>query len=130
MWKFDWFVWIHIVLSEILLTVFSEQLLYNLREIRASINFSKILQKINLPRNLKSNFNRISDGSGVGDKKSLLTSFFPVTSTNVGISHKKVPTFSFNCFATMVQNFKAIPGATLKLLNLNQDHPSKKWFFW
>ena len=24
----------------------------------------------------------------------------------------------------------AIPSASPKLLNLNQDHPSKKWFFW
>ena len=28
------------------------------------------------------------------------TSFFPVTSTNGGVSHKKFLTFSFNLFAT------------------------------
>ena len=29
-----------------------------------------------------------------------------------------------------VYNFKPIPSASLKLLNLNQDHPSKNQFFW
>ena len=57
------------------------------------------------------------------------TSFFPVTSTNVGISPQNFLTFSFNPFATLVQNFKFVPSASLKLLNLNQDHPSKKAIF-
>ena len=57
------------------------------------------------------------------------TSFFPVTSTNVGISPKNFLTFNFNPFATLVQNFKFVPSASLKLLNLNQDHPSKKAIF-
>ena len=30
----------------------------------------------------------------------------------------------------MVKNFKFITSASLKLLNLNQDHPSKKVVFW
>ena len=34
-------------------------------------------------------------------------------------------TFSFNLFATLVQNLKFVPSATRKLLNLNQDHLSK-----
>ena len=29
----------------------------------------------------------------------------------------------------MVENFKSVRSASSKLLNLNQDHPSKKWFF-
>ena len=37
--------------------------------------------------------------------------------------------FYFNPFATLVQNFKFVPSASLKLLNLNQDHPSKKAIF-
>ena len=38
-------------------------------------------------------------------------------------------TFSCNPFATLVQNFKFVPGTSPKSLNLNQDPPSKKWFF-
>ena len=29
-----------------------------------------------------------------------------------------------------MQKFKFVPSASPKLLNLNQDHSSKKWFFW
>ena len=54
------------------------------------------------------------------------TSFFPVTSSNVEFSPPNFLTFSFNPFATLVENFKFVPFAYLKLLNLNQDHPSKK----
>ena len=59
-----------------------------------------------------------------------LTSFSPVTTKNVGLSPQNFLTFSFNPFATLLQSFKVIPSASPKLLNLNQDHPSKKWFFW
>ena len=38
--------------------------------------------------------------------------------------------FSFNTLFTPVWNFKFVPSASHKLLNLNQDHPSKKNFFW
>ena len=62
-------------------------------------------------------------------KKAPHTSFSPVTSTNVGFGTKNFLTFSFNHFATLVQNFKLVPSASLKLLNLNQDHPSKKAIF-
>ena len=44
---------------------------------------------------------------------------FPVTSTNVEISPKQYLTFSFNPFATMVQNLKAILSVNSTLLNLN-----------
>ena len=37
--------------------------------------------------------------------------------------------FSFNPFTTLVQIVKAIPSGSPKLLNLNQDHPSKKVVF-
>ena len=57
------------------------------------------------------------------------TSFFPVTSTNIGIGPYNFLTFSFNPFATLMQNFKFVPIASPKLLNLNQDHPSKKTIF-
>ena len=57
------------------------------------------------------------------------TSFPPVTSTNVGFGSQKFLTFSFNPFATLVQNFKFLPRASPKLLNLNQDHLSKKTIF-
>ena len=65
---------------------------------------------------------RIQDG---GDKNVHPTSFPPVTSTNVGMSPKNLLTFSFNPFATLVLNFKSKPSASLKLLNLNEKHPSK-----
>ena len=66
--------------------------------------------------------NPIQDG-GRGQKEPP-TSFSPVTCTNVGLSPQNVLTFSFNPFATMV-----IPSASPKLLNLNQDHSSKKVVF-
>ena len=56
------------------------------------------------------------------------TSFSPVASTNVGISPKNFLTFSVNPFANLVQNFKAIPSVSFKLLNLNQEDPSKNCF--
>ena len=77
--------------------------------------------------------NRIKDrgwrGGGGGKKVPLPTSFSSVTSTNVGFGPKNFLTFSFNPFATLVQNFKFVPSASPKLLNLNQDHPSKKAIF-
>ena len=45
------------------------------------------------------------------------TSFFHVTSTNIGITPKIFLACSFNPFATLVQNFKATPNANPKLLN-------------
>ena len=54
------------------------------------------------------------------------TNFSPVTSTNVGISPQNFLTFSYNPFATIMLNFKAITSASPELLNFNQDHPSKK----
>ena len=67
-------------------------------------------------------------GGGVGEGPP--TSFSPVTSTNVGFGPKNFLTFSFNPFVTLAKNFKFVPSASPKLLNLNQDHPSKKQFFW
>ena len=66
---------------------------------------------------------------GVGGQKGPPTSFSPVTSTNVGFGPQNFVALSFNSFATLVQNFKFVPGASLKLLNLNQDHSSKKAIF-
>ena len=66
--------------------------------------------------------NPIQDRGG-GWQKGLPTSFSPVTSTNVELSPQNFLTFSFNTFATVVQNLKLVPSASPKLLNLNQDHP-------
>ena len=58
------------------------------------------------------------------------TGFSPVTSRNVGISPQNILTFSFNPFATMLYLVaKAVPSASPKLLNLKEDHPSKKVVF-
>ena len=74
--------------------------------------------------------NPIQDGGGGGGQKAHPpTSYSPATSTNVGFGHQHFLTFSFNPFATLVQNFKFVPSASPKLLNLNQDHPSKKAIF-
>ena len=42
---------------------------------------------------------------------------------------QNVLTFRYNPFTILVQHFKAIPSAGPKLLNLSQDHTSKK-IFW
>ena len=64
-----------------------------------------------------------------GAKKAPFTSFYPVTSTNVEFDSQNFLTFSFDPFATLEQNFKFVPSACPKLLNLNQDHSSKKVIF-
>ena len=61
-----------------------------------------------------------------GPKSPPPISFSPVTSTNVGFGPQNVLTFSFNLFATLVQNFKFVSSASPKLLNFNQNHLSKK----
>ena len=73
-------------------------------------------------------FNPIQDEGGGGKKAPSPTIFSPVTSTNVGFGPQNFLTFSFNPFATLVQSFKFVPTASPKLLNLNQDHPSKTIF--
>ena len=83
------------------------------------------LNTVNL-RKLLNYFNPILDEGG---KKVPPTSFFPRAYTNIGTSLKNFLIFSFNLFPTLVQNFKAIPSASLKLLNLNQEHSSEKLFF-
>ena len=57
-------------------------------------------------------------------KSPLPTSFSPVTSTIVEISSQNL-LFSFDPFAKLVRNFKAITSASSKLWNLN----SKKLIF-
>ena len=57
------------------------------------------------------------------------TSFSPVTSTNVGFGPQNFLTFSFKPFGTLMQSFKFLPSPSPKLLNLNQDHSSKKAIF-
>ena len=75
--------------------------------------------------------NPIQDGEwgvGVGAKRPP-TSFSPATYTNIVISPQNFLTFSFNSFATLLQSFKFVPSISPKLLNLNQNHPSKKAVF-
>ena len=57
------------------------------------------------------------------------TSISPVTSTNIGISPKNFLTFTYNTFVTLAQNLKAISNTSPKVLNFNQDNPSKKVSF-
>ena len=52
--------------------------------------------------------------------------FSPAISRNVGISPQNCVTFSFDPFAILLKDFNAIPSASPKLLNLNQDYPLKK----
>ena len=75
---------------------------------------------------VKRTFNPIQNGERA---KRPPTNFCPVTSTNVRISDWNFLTFSFNPFETLVQNLKAIPSPSPKLLNLNQTHSSKKLVF-
>ena len=67
---------------------------------------------------------RMDGRRGGGGQKDPPVTFFPVISTNVGISPNNFLTFSFNPFNALVLHFKVIPSASLKLLYLNQDHPS------
>ena len=67
---------------------------------------------------------------GGGGARQKDPSFSPVTSTKVGTSPKNCLTFSFNPFVILALNFKSKPSSNPELLNLNQDYPSKKQFFW
>ena len=71
-------------------------------------------------------FNPIQDG-GEG-QKAPPTNFSPVTSTNVEFGPQNFLAFSFNAFATLVQNFKFVPSANPKLLKLNQATPQNSDF--
>ena len=71
----------------------------------------------------------VQDGGAGGGKKAPPTSFSPVTSTNVEIRPQNFLTFSFNPFDRLVLNFNFVSSASPKLLNLNQDLPSKKAVF-
>ena len=71
--------------------------------------------------------NLIQDGRV--KKAPIPTSFFSVASTNVIISLQNFMIFSLNLFAIPVLNFKAVARASLRLLNLNQEYPSKKLVF-
>ena len=64
-----------------------------------------------------------------GGQKGTPTSFTPLTSTTEWFGSQNFLTFCFNPFATLLQNFQFLPSASPKLLNLNQDHPSKKAIF-
>ena len=57
------------------------------------------------------------------------TSFPPVNSTIVRISHQNLLNFSFNFFVTLVWNLEVLSSVSPKSLNLNQNYPSKKVVF-
>ena len=75
-------------------------------------------------------FNPIQDSRRQKAQPSPTTRFCLVTSTNVPISTQNFPSFNFDLFATLLLNFNAIPCVSPTWLNLKQDHPSKKRFFW
>ena len=79
----------------------------------------------------KNAFNIFQDGWGEGLRQKGLTptSFFPVTSLKVEISSQNILIFSSNPSATLLQNFKVIPVISPKLLDLNQNHFSRKLLF-
>ena len=52
-------------------------------------------------------------------EKGLHTSFSPVNSLKVGINPQNFLSYSFNPFVMLLQNLKAIPRTSTKLLNLN-----------
>ena len=80
----------------------------------------------------------------MGRGKKTPNSFSPVTSASVGISFQNFLTFSFNTFAKLVWNFKAIPSASSEqprqdgsgnevesqIIELEPEAPFKKKFFW
>ena len=63
-------------------------------------------------------------GKGIKKSPPCHTTFSSVTSKNVRVSPHFL-FFSFNPFVTLLQNFKATPSVSPKLLNLNQDHSYK-----
>ena len=72
-------------------------------------------------------FNPIQE-EGEGGKKDPLP-VFPCNFYKCKNYPPNLSDLSFNPFATLVSNFKFVPSASPKLLNLNQDHPSKKAVF-
>ena len=107
------FIYLIFIKTNICLNHFSRTTIFTFKSLQLDIvvNFS----------NDKHKFRK-----GRRGQKGSPTSFSPVTSTNVGFGPQNFLTFSFNPFATLVQNFKFVPSASPKLLNLNQAHSSKK----
>ena len=102
-----------------------------LKQLKAPLCWPRLLMSLHLLTNFEiqkddqnePKFNPIQDG---GRQKSHPTCFSFATSTNVGFGPRNFLAFSFNPFTTLVQNVKFLPSASPKLLNLNQDHLSKK----
>ena len=65
-------------------------------------------------------------GGGGGGQKGPPYQFFPCNFYKRRNWPSELSDFSFNPFATLVQNIKFLPSASPKFLNLNQDHPHKK----
>ena len=73
--------------------------------------------------------NPIQDGGGEGLGQKDPLPVFPLQLLQTVISPQNFLTFSCNSFATLLQSFKFVPRISPKLLNLNQNHPSKKAVF-
>ena len=85
---------------------------------------------IEIRENGKFSFSREYLISWAGLASSGLTLFRMRRGTKKPPFHQNFLPFSFNPFLTIVENFKYVRSVSSKLLDLNQDHPSKKWFFW
>ena len=125
--------WIQMVLSFIFkLMIFSKT--QPIMQINGVILLNMTKMKIDHQKQEKTKkvigkFNPIQDGDGGKIPPLPLTSFSTVTSTKERFGPQSFMTFSFNPFATLVQNFKFVSSANPKLLNLNQDHPLRKAIF-
>ena len=65
----------------------------------------------------------------VGSQKGFPTSFFPCNFYKRMNEPQNFLALDFNPFSNLVQNVMTISPASRKLLNLKQDHPSKKVIF-
>ena len=102
----------------------------NLKELIFQASLMEVLKnRENLQKKFISNrwFNPIKD-EGRGRRAQLAPYHFflsSVTSTNVGISHQNFLIFSFNPFATLVQNFKFVSSVSSKIIELKPTLPLK-----
>ena len=75
------------------------------------------------------NFNPIRDGGHKGAPPPPPYQFFSCNFYKRRIWPQDFLTFSFNPFPTLVQNFKFVSSPSPKLLDLNQNHSSKRAIF-
>ena len=82
------------------------------------------LRFFSICKNFFWNSNTIQNGGG-----GATTSFSSVISRNVGLAPKTLGLWVLTLLPQLVWNFKAVPTASSKLLNFNQDHLSKNVVF-